>query len=77
MVLKSLLSDKTLVCTTCLLSCIIQYFRPIPTIEPGMKEATTVFTRTTSFGLVVCLTLTLFLFASLKIFDVARSKSFY
>ncbi len=46
--------------------------RPIPTLEPAMKTATTAVTRTASVILIVFVGITLFLFISLGIFDDGR-----
>lgn len=46
--------------------------RPIPTLAPGVKTATTAVTKSASTILVVCVLITLFLFGSMRIFDVAR-----
>ena len=46
--------------------------RPIPTIEPAVKTATSAVTKSASTVLIVLVLITVFLFASMKIFDVAR-----
>ena len=46
--------------------------RPIPTLEPGVKTATTAVTKSASTVLIIFILITLFLFASMRIYDVAR-----
>ncbi len=46
--------------------------RPIPTLAPAVKTATTAVTRTASVILIIFVGVTLFLFISLRIFDDGR-----
>ena len=46
--------------------------RPIPTLAPAVKTATTAFTKTASTLLIIFVGITLFLFISLRIFDDGR-----
>lgn len=46
--------------------------RPIPTLPPAVKTATTAVTKTASTLLIIFVGITLFLFASLRIFDDDR-----
>lgn len=46
--------------------------RPIPTLAPAVKTATTAITRTASTLLIIFVGITLFLFISLRIFDDGR-----
>ena len=46
--------------------------RPIPTLAPAVKTATTAVTKTASTLLIIFVGITLFLFATLRIFDDDR-----
>ena len=46
--------------------------RPIPTLPPAVKTATTAVTKTASTLLIIFVGITLFLFASLRVFDDGR-----
>lgn len=46
--------------------------RPIPVLPKGVKVVTSAVTRSASTLLVILVGITLFLFGSLKVFDVAR-----
>ena len=46
--------------------------RPIPTLPPKVKAVTTAVTKSASTILIICVGITLFLFATLRIYDYAR-----
>ena len=46
--------------------------RPIPTLAPAVKTATTAVTKTASTLLVIFVGVTIFLFAALRIYDDGR-----
>ena len=46
--------------------------RPIPTLPPKVKAVTTAVTKSASTILIICVGITIFLFATLRIYDYAR-----